>query len=206
MGKCMHSKLFSFLIVMSKLSSRRRESRVFLREEKSFIISRKLGLSCCTFRYVDGVEEEQKSMESCTKMMSFVFKSFRRNNQSFVANLEVFQEKSFIILIVRKFSMESLMIGHEIHKKLLLSRCWDSNGENVNISQIEVTFIIENLPTKITYSRCLSQLCLSLCKKLKSFKEKKKSFVNENQVFRIKTILLWFGSGKIPEWFILVFR
>lgn len=147
--KCMHSKLFSFLIVMSKLSSRRRESspiqdvflsclsfwrkrrnsRVFLREEKSFIISRKLSLSCCTFRYVDGVEEEQKSMESCTKMMSFVFKSFRRNNQSFVANLEVFQEKSFIILIVRKFSMESLMIGHEIHKKLLLSRCWDSNGE-----------------------------------------------------------------------------
>ena len=145
----MHSKLFSFLIVMSKLSSRRRESspiqdvflsclsfwrkrrnsRVFLWEEKSFIISRKLSLSCCTFRYVDGVEEEQKSMESCTKMMSFVFKSFRRNNQSFVANLEVFQEKSFIILIVRKFSMESLMIGHEIHKKLLLSRWWDCNGK-----------------------------------------------------------------------------
>merc|ERR1711988_2043803 len=119
---------------------------------------------------------EQKSMESCTKMMFFVFKSFRRNNQSFVANLEVFQEKSFIILIMSKFSMESMIIGHEIHKKLVLSRCWDSNG-NVNISQIEVTFIIENLSTKITYSRCLSQLCLSLCKKLKSFKEKKKSFV-----------------------------
>ena len=77
----------------------------------------------------------------------------------------------------------------------------------MNISQIEVTFIIENLPTKITYSRCLSQLCLSLCKKLKSFKEKKKSFVNENQVFRIKKpFWIWFGSGIIPEWFILVFR
>lgn len=157
---------------MSKLSSRRRESspiqdvflsclsfwrkrrnsRVFLREEKSFIISRKLSLSCCTFRYVDGVEEEQKSMESCTKMMSFVFKSFRRNNQSFVANLEVFQEKSFIILIVRKFSMESLMIGHEIHKKLLLSRCWDSNGEmwtSVKLkSPLSLRICLLKLPTQ----------------------------------------------------------
>lgn len=157
---------------MSKLSSRRRESspiqdvflsclsfwrkrrnsRVFLREEKSFIISRKLGLSCCTFRYVDGVEEEQKSMESCTKMMSFVFKSFRRNNQSFVANLEVFQEKSFIILIVRKFSMESLMIGHEIHKKLLLSRCWDNNGKmwtSVKLkSPLSLRICLLKLPTQ----------------------------------------------------------
>ena len=61
-------------------------------------------------------EEEVEKSESCT-IMSFVFlNSLSEEITSLSLIQEVFQEKSFIILIVCKFSMESLIIGHEIHK------------------------------------------------------------------------------------------
>lgn len=133
----MHSKLFSFLIVMSKIVIKKKRKQPYPRclSKLSFILTKKKKLKSLSIRRIvfHNIQEIESFLHfplcgwwrsgKIGKLHNDVFRflnSLSKEITSLSLIQEVFQEKSFIILIVCKFSMESLIIGHEIHKNKIV--------------------------------------------------------------------------------------
>jgi len=128
--------IFCFLIVMSKIVIKKKRKQPYPRclSKLSFILTKKKKLKSLSIRRIvfHNIQEIESFLHfplcgwrsgKSGKLQNDVFRflnSLSEEITSLSLIQEVFQEKSFIILIVCKFSMESLIIRHEIHKNKIV--------------------------------------------------------------------------------------